>query len=501
MQDNYSTMFTPGPLHIGNHLQNQHQQVASLANQSPNAVFTDIPKKLQASVSTSQDASNLPQTSIDTHMFPTLDTMQVVHPSLVSGMTQYLGHSMGPPCMSPDVPSPLHRLQSEMPKVSSSSLHSPDSTNSNAETASGASNEQYIQNSFQFRNSIKENNMFTQATPGFDYKENVAALLSLPEASSSSSHGRIFHGQESIVRHLPDVNSINSGSLMITTHHQAFDRDQHRDNNTTNISGNDHEGFGHSFRPSPSHQQDFSMRHQVQYLRNLDASCSNKMLLKSNEVDSGQNFQYANANARQLSLYREKLGIQNLIHEQNAKPQLNSFASGVYPPLSCSSYAGGDQQGRDSVKSFIQSGQLTQLSSQGEDYNLSKEQSSINVQMAPSWFKHYGTWRNGQISPMFDARGVKDAGRQFNNSKSFEHFGQVYNATTSKLTSASPSLASNQVVPQQLATPFLLTSNITEQNAAVSRPKKRKVARLDPLPWHKEVTRGNQKFQEARCVI
>lgn len=494
-------MFTPGPLHRGNHLQNQQHQVASLASQSPNAVFSDIPKKLQASVSTSQDASNLQQTSTDSQVFPLLDTMQVVHPSLVSGMPQYLGHSMGPPSMSPDVPSPLHRLQSEMPKVSSSSLHSPDSTNSNAETASGASNEQYIQNSFQLRNSIKDNDVFTQATPVFDYKENVAALLSLPEASSSSSHGKIFHGQGSVVRHLPEVNSINSGSLMITAHHQAFDRDQQRDIYIPNISGSNLEVFGHSLGSSPSHQQDFSMRHQVQYLRNLDADCSNKMLMKSNEIDSGQNFQHANANARQLSLYREKLGIQNLIHEQNTKAQLNSFASGVYPLLSCLSYAGGDQLRRDSVKSFIQDGQLTQLSCQGEDYNHSKEQSSINVQMAPSWFKHYGTWRNGQSSQMYDARGVKDAGRPFNISKPFEHFGQVYNANTSQLASASPSLASNQVVPKQLATPFHLTSDITEQNMAVPRPKKRKVARFDPLPWHKELTQGNQKFQKARCVI
>lgn len=499
-EDSYSSMFTSAPLHRGNHLQIQHQQVASAASQSPNAAFTGITKKLQGSISTTLDASNLMQTSIDGHVFPTLDTMQVVHPSLVPVVPQYVGHSMGPPSMSPYVPGPLHRLQSEMPKVSSGSLHSPDSTNSNTETASGASNEQYIQNSFQIGNSIKENNMFTPAAPGSDYKENLAALLNVPEASSSSSHGKILHGQESVMRHLPEGNSINSGSLMISTNHQVFDRDQHRDKNTPNMSGSDLEGFGRSFMPSPGHQQDFCMRHQVQNLRNLDASCSNKMLMKSNEADSGQNFQHANTNARQLSLYSEKLGIQNLIHEQNTKPQLNSFASGVNPLLRCSSYAGGNQLGKDLGKSFIQDGQLTLLSSLGEDQNPSKEQSRINVQMAPSWFKHYGTWKNGQISAMYDARGVKDAGRQFNISKSFEHFGQVYNAITSQLNSVPPSLAANQVVPKQLATPFLLASDITEQNLTVPRPKKRKVARFDPLPWHIEVSQGNQQFQKASDV-
>ncbi|KAF1002678.1 hypothetical protein AG4045_002762 [Apium graveolens] len=81
------------------------------------------------------------------------------------------------------------------------------------------------------------------------------------------------------------------------------------------------------------------------------------------------------------------------------------------------------------------------------------EQPQISLQMAPSWFKHYGTLRNGQMLPMFDPR----AAHQFSTGNMLEklrmgvpgagHESSVWPATTDNNLVAVQSLTPSYVLP------------------------------------------------------
>ncbi|KAH0969274.1 hypothetical protein GBA52_028896 [Prunus armeniaca] len=118
----------------------------------------------------------------------------------------------------------------------------------------------------------------------------------------------------------------------------------------------------------------------------------------------------------------------------------------------------------------------------------------------PIWFKQYGTFRNGQMPPMYDARLARTAAGQFSLVKPSQSLNihspveQIDASDASQSSRVWPSTAANLVGSEPLA-PSVLPSDAIDGNTASVRPKKRKIATYELLPWHK-VTQGSKRVQD-----
>ncbi|KAL3525857.1 hypothetical protein ACH5RR_014229 [Cinchona calisaya] len=453
-----SVINASGPLYLNNQLKNQYQLVTPVASQSPHAALPALTGIFEASIATSGDSSDMFQTSIQGQKFPTLETLPVTQPSSTSGVPQQIKLSMGLPNMSQGVPGQPDVLQSEVPSVFSNSIPSPDSSNSNSYTARGAPHQQYEQMNFQNGDNIREINAHLQTTQAYDCEEDQVNQLNLSGVLTPLTHNTLDHGHKAVGKHLTGANVTTSIPVKTTTHHQVFDRVEQRDNNTPNVSVRGIDAFD-SFLNSHGQQQNFTPLYQV------------------------------NANARQQFFYGLKSGVTNLaLGDPNSKLQLNSISSRENKPMTYSSEASGNQPGKFSSQAFMQDSGILVFGERG-DGSHSKEQSQINVQMAPSWFEHYRSTKNGHIPSMYDLIRTKDAAKQFS-------IGQINSSIASQPSSILPDSAAKIVTAKQVSSTCLMPSDDSERNVAVLTPKKRKLAAFDLLPWHKEVNKISEQPQK-----
>lgn len=223
-------------------------------------------------------------------------------------------------------------------------------------------------------------------------------------------------------------------------------------------SARDLEAFGRSLKPSYAPPQNCSLIHQVQSMKNVENDPSKSVASKHNRVDSDTNVQQV------TSIYAQISGVRDLVNTDSHSHSM------------CSNLA-----------------------------SNRTEQSQINLQLAPSWFKHYGNLKNGQTLSMHDSRAAMNAAQQFSIGKPFENLGmnssmvQINAAGPSQVSSVWPTTATPLVAVTNLSLPYPLNQSVSDQNLAVIKSKKRKFAPFKLLPWHKEVTQGCQRLQNIRC--
>ncbi|KAL3640196.1 hypothetical protein CASFOL_015164 [Castilleja foliolosa] len=123
-------------------------------------------------------------------------------------------------------------------------------------------------------------------------------------------------------------------------------------------------------------------------------------------------------------------------------------------------------------------------------------QSHISSQMGPSRFKHYEALKSGHILPMYDTRAPNNAAQPFAEMT-------LANLQENKLVMqvnldsvVCPSTALTSVASKQLNPACALASDVTDHNLAISKPKKRKLAALDMVPWHEEVNHQQPRLQD-----
>ncbi|KAL3813458.1 hypothetical protein ACJIZ3_014726 [Penstemon smallii] len=147
-----------------------------------------------------------------------------------------------------------------------------------------------------------------------------------------------------------------------------------------------------------------------------------------------------------------------------------------------------NQTNKASSTAYLQND--TQNSTMGSNevvYNVTN-QSQISLQMAPSWFKRYGTMNNGQMLPVFNPKSAINAAQP---SSGLITGNMMDNSSIMQVNSeASMSIASKHVAP-----PSMLPSHISYQNMVPLIPKKRKRVEFDMVPWYKEANRETSGFQ------
>lgn len=242
-------------------------------------------------------------------------------------------------------------------------------------------------------------------------------------------------------------------------------------------SARDLETFGHSLRPLLGHHQN-----QMQSLMNAESDL-NKM---SGKYMGARNMDKSEVNAAQY----------NLLSPQENK--VFSFSPGTRE----------DQFNKDFSQTSVQdNSRMVMLGRSNQTVSASmasnKVEEGINsLQMAPPWFKHHGNSKNGQILSMLAAKNTLQqlaVGKSLDNLQMSSFILRAYSSDASKGSNIWQTPSTVSVVGTQLSNSYELPFNVSDQNLAIRKLKKRKLGLFDSLPWHKEVTQGSLKCPNIRC--
>ncbi|XP_059645136.1 uncharacterized protein LOC132286767 isoform X2 [Cornus florida] len=494
------TATSPSGPYLGNQLQRQNLSAAqptlpTMASKLPHYNFT-----------TSQDTSHPICTNPFGQQFTIPEAESITQPFVMSVASQQVGFSSRPPSKWTNASTQQHLAGPEPGRVSSSLFLSTGSTNNSLETTTWAPNELHDQNFSRVRTASVEfdaccmNSQGTECGEEQHRKERSHQQISSERFDLSSRMGGLSQGQESMVKHASEANSMASFSFMDHSNQQHIDRAA-GDGQSPAFSARDLEAFGRSLKPSHFLHKNYSLLHQVQSVKNVETDNSNRVSLKFNEASPDMNLQDVTAVAENQLMYGHNLGINNPLNDvPNAALQLN-----LYPTrdMNFSSEVKKHQSVKDSSHHLQDTPQemVTLVQSYPESHSSSSnvvsnrtEFPQITLQMAPSWFQHYGTLESRQILPMYDARAAKNAAQQFPLGKPF---GNLHMNTSVVSVNAADGSQIGTVWPttDKRASPYVLPLGVPDQNLTIVRPKKRKIATSELLPWHKEVTQGPQRLE------
>ncbi|TYI12501.1 hypothetical protein ES332_A09G282100v1 [Gossypium tomentosum] len=259
--------------------------------------------------------------------------------------------------------------------------------------------------------------------------------------------------------------------------------------------------LGQSLRPNNIVNQNHSLLNQVQSMKDIEIEPSNRSVkrFKGPCLDSALDTQpVSSEGAEQLSYGSDTMmkdASVNRILVSSGDPKMLRFSPNTRDNCEAqvSSY---------DMMAYAQNDSQNFSSANNSAANLKGEHSQISPQMAPSWFDRYGSFKNEQMSPLYDARKtamLKAAekalivGRPSDSSHAL-HSNEQVNAAAypSQLDSA---CKSSKPIVSELISSHSLPPEITNQDLVVVRARKRKSMVFELLPWHREVKQVYQRSQ------
>lgn len=337
-----------------------------------------------------------------------------------------------------------------------------------------------------------------------------AGLASSQKANLESTGATVSGGNESLQKPSSDGNFANAVSSFAQLRRQGIMGTKHGENlganfqamNAIHNSGSNSGGIVLHGSPAPSNiqQQNYSLLHQMQALRHteIDPGSSVGKSIRpdigsdASQIDwkSGQRFDHAANNSTKSSV--DNIGSPGVPGSFPSDMKMLSFASRGEErnPNAPSQVPPGERPSHGMVTA--QNDNQNQVQPIGTSAATSSversERPRINPQMAPSWFGHYGNYRNGQSVAMLNAQ--KTTALPYNFSKASGN-NDNNNLTENRVESGQP------VRPGQNL-PLTKMDALVPSNAKVSpmvrRPKKRKATESTLISWHK-ITEIPQKLR------
>ncbi|KAK9107294.1 hypothetical protein Syun_023305 [Stephania yunnanensis] len=499
---------------------------AVLADQSalgslPGSASRIAPFNVTQSVAASKPLNNnLPYGRIPSEHLPILESVPISQSS-ISGKSQQGAFSSILHNVWTNVSTQQHRTDGLQQKIPANLLHSLNPSNSNSEkalmdtskppqgTRKGGSGPDFGACSI-----TSEQLAYGEEHSGIEsYRQHMPAEKVNPSA---------IQGHESLVKHPQDAKSDVSGSLIVPPH-QEFDRGRYgkdpvlvsqSDNapqrgSSATSAGRDIDALGRSLKQQSMHHN-YSLLHQVQAFKAVEADPNMRSGKRFKATDSGSVAQQFAAKSGSQSLDGYSIVIRD-VDEQDAAAQRPTGDSRM---LSFSS-EGRDDHSTGTPSNLGHGGLPSQdvvSFGRNESHNHSShpsgtarsESSQISPQMAPSWFEQYGSFKNGQILPIYDtSRTAKPALHQLLYYKMPENVHahpavqqQVSIVGASHggvcITTVSAFGASEQASPAHF-----LPSEAADKSLALTRPRKRKTETSGLLPWHKEIICGSERLQSV----
>lgn len=448
-----------------------HYALASL----PDTAGSTPQNNLASSANTSQPSSTNPSHArIPTQHFSLLEAVPVPEPSATSVMSQRAFSTMLPNAWT-NVSTQQRSLGAQPHKASSSMSDSHTQPNNNLGTS-------YAQQMEDDHDSQKEGDDASESgacsvnSHGFVRGENIDSS----QKATSASQGR-----ESVGKHLSDASHTNTVGTQ-----------------------RDIEAFGRSLKPDNNLQQNYSLLHQVQTMKSTETDPTNRGLKRFKGPDCTPDAQQLVPRAGQHLSY----GFNTMVRD--ASTNRTPVSSADSKMLSFSSEPG-DNRGRNA---FSQPGNVPSQDMLGysrndsQNYSTSNnaptirlEHSQISPLMAPSWFNQYGTFKNGQIRPMYDGQKIATLktveqpiiiAKSFDSSPAHSQMEQLNDAAdTSQVSDACQSSTPTPIAIEHISSPQLLPPPVADQSLVVVRPEKRKSATSELVPWHEEVAQRSQRLQ------
>ncbi|EOY03650.1 Heat shock protein DDB_G0288861, putative isoform 2 [Theobroma cacao] len=455
---------------LRNQIQMQNMPNSPIVSQSLQATLSSATRNPPFNLATSQDTSRQISVNHFGEQFPVLEASQVSQPSIMSGMSRQGEFSA------------MQNAWTTLPTQQNLSILEPLKDPANLPPSMDPTD-----NSI---NSTKSG--YGEMRAG---KERSLQQMSF-EMTDSSQPASFSRGEDPLQKQCLDASALPSSSSLSHSNQEVLVGMKHDNNQASMTSERNFAPAAHSLKPSSSLQQNYSLLHQIQAMSTAE----------TDPIKSADDTQPV------VSVVGQQL------HEQNSRLR-NSMDSGP------NSAAGGDNKtltfftgSREdpSVKTLSQNA-LQNIPSHemvrfGQNNSQSQSTSSSyvtnhmnhgqgNLHIAPSWFKQYGTFRNGQMLSMSDARITKSVSGQFSLLKPTQNLhihasvGQVDAVEAGQAAIARPSSATPLVADEHFSAPYVLPSSINNQNFVTTRPKKRKAMTFELLPWCKEVSQGSQKLQ------
>ncbi|EOY22038.1 Dentin sialophosphoprotein-related, putative [Theobroma cacao] len=495
IQGNVSADFTSDYPYLKSHLQNQHVTgVASQVtpNESVNAPFgglasqskqaNDFCERAQTSQLGRKSAPHIPKIAPDNDLasssetsrpsssnqnhardpgqqFPVLEAMPAYQPSAPSESLQQGAFTKMLPNVWTNVSAPQHLLGAQSSRSSQNFFKSHPQSNINSETT----------------------------LPGIKKLDDQIARAGVSGQSgfpAGSAKPQSFVGEEQPAKAqqvLPENDASQNPA----------------------ITQRDIEAFGRSLSPNSAVHQNYSLLHQVQAMKNTETDPSSRSVKRFKGPDSVLDAQQQESSqgAEQLSY-----GSDTMMRDTPINRPL--VPSGDPKMLRFSSSTGDNREAHlssNDILAFARNDSQHFHNGNNSAANLRGEHSQISPQMAPSWFDRYGTFKNGQMLPIYDARKIAMlkatekpfiVGRPSSDSLHAFHSSEQVNAAadTSQLDNAQQS-SNLMLIPSEHISPHSLPPDIANQNLVVVRAKKRKSMTFELLPWHREMTQGSQRPQ------
>ncbi|KAK9278620.1 hypothetical protein L1049_028193 [Liquidambar formosana] len=425
-----------------------------------------------------------------TEQIPVSDAVAVSEPPVTSGMSQRGPFSTMLPNAWTNVSTQQRLLSAQTRKAPSSLFDSHLQSNNNSGTTSSAPQKGDDLDAQKGGDGASESGACSMNSQGFvcgeeqPVKESPWKQLS-SENIDPAQHAMNAQGKGSVVKHLSDASLPNTAATQ-----------------------RDIEAFGRSLKPDNNLHRNYSLLHQVQAMKSKETDPSNRGLKRFKGPDCGpdaqqlaprvgQHLPYGfNSGARDVSVNRAPVPSRDLkmlsfSTESGDNRDRNAFAQlGNIPSQDTVAFGRNDSQNDSSTNNAA---------------SVRSEHSQISPLMAPSWFDQYGTFKNGQMLHMYDARKtatLKTMEQPFIIGKSsdslhaqsrMEHVNAA--ADTSQVGDVRQSSTLASIATEHFSSPCLLPPAVTDQSLVVVRPKKRKSVTSELLPWHKEVTQGSQRVQ------
>uniref|UniRef100_A0A5B7A2T5 Uncharacterized protein n=1 Tax=Davidia involucrata TaxID=16924 RepID=A0A5B7A2T5_DAVIN len=470
--------------------QTEDSSTRALTGQSALASLPDsagsIPRSnCASSVDTSQPVStNHSRERVSAPQISAGKAVPVSQPFITSGISQQGAFSKILPNVWTSIPAQQRVLGAESHKVALNFFQSQQSDN-NVESTSSVPQNLEDKDSHKGGNGPSDFGASSAYSQGFVYGEEQPPKESGQQVSSGNidlaEKSNASQGKESIVKHLSDASPSNPA-----------------------LTQRDLEAFGRSLKPSNFLHQNYSLLHQMQDMRSTEIDPSYRGLKRLKGIDSGLGGQQVDPKTGQSNDHKTVGG--------DALIRLTAVPSGDSKMLSFSGPVNNWERNASSQPGNVPSEDMLAFG-RNDPQNLSRsnntasvrvEHSQISPQMAPSWFNEFGTFNNGKMLQMHDARKtapVKSLEQPFTLGKSSDSL-HTHNSTEQVKAAANTSQVGNTwqssiptTVPiERFSSPQSLLLDVTDQHVVVVRPKKRKNATSELLPWHKEVTQGSQSL-------
>ncbi|PWZ06977.1 hypothetical protein Zm00014a_016369 [Zea mays] len=333
-----------------------------------------------------------------------------------------------------------------------------------------------------------------------------AKLASSQKGNLELTGTTVTGGNESLQKPSSDENSINAVSSFAQLRQQGILGAKHGENPGANFQAMNvsHNNANHSGgivlhgSPAPTNiqQQNYSLLHQMQTSRHMDVD-PGSLSGKTTKPDIGSDAAQIDWNSGQRFAHVTNNSTKSSADNIGSPGVPGSFTS----DLKMLSFASRNEERNPNIPSRFPSGECpspgmitTQDDNQNQVQHMGtgamsnsderSERPRINPQMAPSWFGHYGNYRNGQSVATLNAATLNAQ----------KPMALPFNFPKASRNNENNSHAENRVEPSQSVRPghhlpsarmeALVPSNV-KVSSMMRRPKKRKTMDCTLVSWHK----------------